>query len=66
MSETWTCPKCGGGSGFSLCRRVNGWEQWAYYGGRVGALAICDDAGVRRSWPQTGICLDCALRVPIS
>jgi hypothetical protein len=61
----WSCPKCGSKSGFSVSRRVNGWESWAYYGGKIEAVELCDDAQVRRSWPTTGICFACGKRVPI-
>lgn len=61
----WACPKCGSGAGFSINRRVNGWESWAYYGGERTAVEISDDSQVRRSWPKTGRCITCERIVEI-
>lgn len=63
--EVWKCEKCGSEDGFSVSRRVNGWESWAFYGRNGVGVEICDDAGVRRSWPKTGVCFSCERRVPI-
>jgi hypothetical protein len=63
--QSWQCSKCGSDAGFSVSRRVNGWESWAYYGRNMGAVEHCTDDNVRRSWPATGICFSCDKRVPI-